>query len=83
MEVQINLNSVSGFLPKNWTRDTHMILTQLQKDITRNAIQSWQNRQEGEHKVRFLQAMPAQYGAYFRFLNVHQKDEKTLLVTVD
>ncbi|QLB13902.1 hypothetical protein A6A11_03835 [Bisgaardia hudsonensis] len=60
-----------------------MILTQLQKDITHNAIQSWQSRKEGEHKVRFLQAMQVQYGAHFRFLNVHQKDEKTLLVTID
>ncbi|MDE8035222.1 MULTISPECIES: hypothetical protein [Pasteurellaceae] len=60
-----------------------MILTQLQKDITHNAMLSWQNRKEGENKVRFLQAMPAQHGAYFRFLNVQQKDAKTLLVTVD
>ncbi len=83
MEVQINLNTVSGFIPKHWTRNNHMILSQLQKDITRNAIQSWQNRKEDEHKVRFLQVMSATHGAYFRFMNVQQKDEHTLLVTVD
>ncbi|EFM92041.1 hypothetical protein appser6_9490 [Actinobacillus pleuropneumoniae serovar 6 str. Femo] len=60
-----------------------MMLSQLHKDITRNAIQSWQKRKEGEQKVRFLQAMPATHGAHFRFMNVQQKDEKTLLVTID
>ncbi|PJG84841.1 hypothetical protein CVP05_09810 [Conservatibacter flavescens] len=50
-------------------------------EISHKAKEVWNTRQPGENSVRFLQKMPAEYGSHFRFLEVTQKNENTLLVS--
>lgn len=53
----------------------------LVNEIIQQAKAVWAARQLQESVVRFLQKMPAQHGSHFRFLEVTQKDEDTLLVS--
>lgn len=80
MRVQILLSAIEGYLPKYQVHGVklHQVL---ESEITQKAREEWSSRQPGEQAVRFLQKMPAKHGTHFRFLEVTQKDEKTLLVS--
>lgn len=75
MNVQITLNSLSGYLSPNWQESTHRVI---EESIKQNALKAWTERDLGSNSVRFLQKMAQNH---FRFLNVSQKDMNTLIVS--
>ncbi|MBP4134168.1 hypothetical protein P9079_03105 [Gallibacterium anatis] len=79
MRVQILFSAIADYIPKyqDWTKPYQSLVD----EITQNAEAFWKKRSMEENTVRFLQKMPAENGLHFRFLEVTQKDENTLLVS--
>lgn len=78
-QVHILLSSLEGYLSMYWTKEkSHQ---KLADEIRKNAYQAWQNRLPGEKTVRFLQKMPKEHGSHFRFLEITQRNDKTLVVS--
>lgn len=79
MRVQILFSAIGDYMPKY----RHLVQPDqaLTDEIIQQAKAVWSTRQPQENVVRFLQKMPAQHGSHFRFLEVSQKDENTLLVS--
>lgn len=80
MRVHILLSAIGDYMPKYqqpWVKP-HQALAD---EIMQKAKAVWDTRQPGESTVRFLQKMPAKHGSHFRFLEVTQKDDNTLLVS--
>ncbi|MCW9718532.1 hypothetical protein [Avibacterium sp. 21-599] len=80
MKVHILLSAIGDYIPKYQQRGDASYQA-LADEIMQQAKDVWQIRQPRENRVRFLQKMPSQYGSHFRFLEVTQKDENTLLVS--
>ncbi|HDX0975798.1 hypothetical protein ACVND7_06860 [Avibacterium paragallinarum] len=80
MRVQILLSAIGDYMPKYQHLDTKPQQA-LIDEVIQQAKAVWATRQPQESAVRFLQKMPAQNGSHFRFLEVTQKDENTLLVS--
>lgn len=80
MRVQILFSAIGDYMPKYQHSEPqhHQVLVD---EIIQQAKAVWAARQPQESVVRFLQKMPAQHGSHFRFLEVTQKDENTLLVS--
>lgn len=80
MRVQILFSVVGDYMPK-YQHLAPQSYQALADEIIEQAQAVWAARQPQESAVRFLQKMPAQHGSHFRFLEVTQKDENTLLVS--
>ena len=80
MRVHILLSAIGDYMPK-YRQPGIKPHQALADEIIQTAKAVWEARQPGESTVRFLQKMPAKHGSHFRFLEVTQKDENTLLVS--
>lgn len=80
MKVDILLSAVGDYMPK-YQQPGIKPHQALADEIIQKAKAVWATHQPGESAVRFLQKMPAKHGLHFRFLEVTQKDENTLLVS--
>ncbi|SUU36980.1 Uncharacterised protein [Actinobacillus seminis] len=80
MKVDILLSAIGDYMPK-YQQSGIKPHQALADEIIQKAKVAWVTRQPGESAVIFLQKMPAKHGLHFRFLEVTQKDENTLLVS--
>ncbi|MBF0786134.1 hemophilus-specific protein [Muribacter muris] len=71
--IHIRLSCLADILdPKNIHSQDHIA-----KQIEANALYAWQNRHTSESSVRFINKMG---DGFFRFLNVKQQPDGSLLV---
>lgn len=80
MRVNILFSAIGDYMPKYHTPGENP-LRSLTDEIARKAKDAWNARLPNAKTVNFLQKMPAKYGQHFRFFEVTQKDENTLLVS--
>lgn len=80
MRVQILLSAIGDYMPK-YQQSGVKPQQELAEEIIQKAKEVWSTRPTGVNTVRFLQKMPTKHDSHFRFLEVTQRDENTLLVS--